>query len=97
MMIRNAIGPYQLVRLLGHGGMGEVYLAHAHGASGFTRKVAIKILVPDVAYDANLERMLIREATIGGLIHHRNVMAVLGLGLDEGTYYLTIEYVDGII
>lgn len=95
MIIRNAIGPYQLVRLLGHGGMGEVYLAHAHGASGFTRRVAIKILAPALAGDAELERMLIREATIGGAIHHRNVCAVLGLGVDEGTYYLVLEYVDG--
>lgn len=95
MMIRNAIGPYQLVRLLGHGGMGEVYLAHAHGASGFTRRVAIKILAPALTGDADLEKMLIREATIGGLIHHRNVVAVLGLGVDEGTYYMILEYVDG--
>ena len=95
MMIRNAIGPYQLVRLLGHGGMGEVYLAHAHGASGFTRKVAIKVLAAALTGDADLEKMLIREAAIGGMIHHRNVCAVLGLGVDEGTYYLILEYVDG--
>ncbi len=95
MMIRNAIGPYQLVRLLGHGGMGEVYLAHAHGASGFTRKVAIKILAAALTGDPDLEKMLIREAVIGGLIHHRNVCAVLGLGVDEGSYYLILEYVDG--
>lgn len=95
MIIRNAIGPYQLVRLLGRGGMGEVYLAHTHGASGFTRRVAIKILAPALAGDSDLERMLIREAVIGGAIHHRNVCAVLGLGVDEGTYYLVLEYVDG--
>lgn len=95
MMIRNAIGPYQLVRLLGRGGMGEVYLAHAHGASGFTRTVAIKVLAAELAGDADLERMLIREAVLGGRIHHRNVCAVLGLGVDEGTYYLVLEYVDG--
>jgi len=95
MMIQSAIGPYQLVRLLGRGGMGEVYLAHAHGASGFTRKVAIKVLAAALTGDADLERMLIREAVIGGMIHHRNVCAVLGLGVDEGRYYLTLEYVDG--
>jgi serine/threonine-protein kinase len=75
--------------------MGEVYLAHAHGASGFSRKIAIKILAAELTGDASLEAMLIREAVIGGMIHHRNVMAVLGLGVDEGTYYLITEYVDG--
>lgn len=95
MMIRNAIGPYQLVRLLGHGGMGEVYLAHAHGASGFTRKVAIKIIGAQYTDETDLQKMLIREAMIGGMIHHRNVVAVLGLGVDEGVYYLILEYVDG--
>lgn len=95
MMIQSAIGPYQLVRLLGRGGMGEVYLAHAHGASGFSRRVAIKVLAPELVGDADLERMLIREAVIGGQIHHRNVCAVLGLGVDEGRYYLVLEYVDG--
>jgi len=95
MMIRNAIGPYQLVRLLGRGGMGEVYLALSHGASGFTRLVAIKILAPELTGDPELEKMLIREAVLGGTIHHRNVVAVLGLGVDEGAYYLILEYVDG--
>ena len=95
MMIRNAIGPYQLVRLLGRGGMGEVYLALSHGASGFARQVAIKILAPELTGDPELEKMLIREAVLGGTIHHRNVVAVLGLGIDEGAYYLVLEYVDG--
>lgn len=94
MMIRNAIGPYQLVRLLGHGGMGEVYLALAHGASGFERRVAIKIAA-DVTGNAELERALIAEARLGGLIHHRNVVPVIGLGIDDGTYYLVLEYLDG--
>ena len=95
MMIRNAIGPYQLVRLLGRGGMGEVYLGIAHGASGFSRQVAIKLLAPELTVDPSLEKMLIHEALIGGRIHHRNLVAVLGLGVDEGSYYLVLEYVDG--
>ena len=94
MMIRNAIGPYQLVRLLGHGGMGEVYLALAHGASGFERKVAIKIAA-DLAGNTELERALIAEARLGGRIHHRNIAPVLGLGVDDGIYYLVLEYLDG--
>jgi serine/threonine-protein kinase len=94
-MIRTAIGPYQIVRPLGRGGMAEVHLAIAHGASGFERKVAIKMLAPEHAGDPDLERALIREAVLGGALHHRNVVAVLGLGVDDGAYYAVLEYLDG--
>ena len=93
-MIR-AIGPYELVRRLGRGGMAEVHLAIAHGASGFQRKVAIKLLAPELAGDHDLERALIHEATVGGQLHHRNLVAVLGLGVHDGNYYAVLEYVDG--
>ncbi|MEO7735393.1 MAG: serine/threonine-protein kinase [Kofleriaceae bacterium] len=93
-MIR-AIGPYQLVRRLGRGGMAEVHLALAHGASGFERHVAIKMLAPELAGEPELERALIREATLAGTLHHRNLVAVLGLGVHDGSYYVVMEYVDG--
>lgn len=94
-MIRSAIGPYQLVTRLGRGGMAEVHLATAAGASGFSRAVAIKTLAPELAGDAELERALIREAVLGGRLHHRNLCAVLGLGVSDGAYYVVLEYVDG--
>jgi serine/threonine protein kinase len=93
-MIR-AIGPYELVRRLGRGGMAEVHLAIAHGASGFERRVAIKRLAPELAAEPELEHALIREATLAGTLHHRNLVAVLGLGVHDGGYYLVMEYVDG--
>jgi serine/threonine-protein kinase len=94
-MMHRTIGPYQLVRPLGRGGMAEVHLALAHGASGFERHVAIKTLAPELAGDPELERALIREAVLGGALRHRNVVAVLGLGVHEGGYYVVLEYVDG--
>jgi len=93
-MIR-AIGPYQLMRRLGRGGMAEVHLAIAHGASGFERHVAIKMLAPELAGEPELERALIREATLAGTLRHRNLVAVLGLGVHDGAYYVVMEYVDG--
>ena len=92
--MHRTIGPYQLVRLLGRGGMAEVHLAIAHGASGFERYVAIKTLAPELAREAELERALINEAVLGGALRHRNIVAVLGLGVDDG-YYVVLEYVDG--
>ncbi|HEY0250392.1 MAG TPA: hypothetical protein VGC41_02655, partial [Kofleriaceae bacterium] len=64
--MKRSIGPYELVRRLGRGGMAEVYLAIAHGASGFAREVAIKMLAPELLGDHELERALINEATLGG-------------------------------
>ncbi|HEX4416514.1 MAG TPA: serine/threonine-protein kinase [Kofleriaceae bacterium] len=93
-MIR-AIGPYSLIHRLGRGGMAEVHLARAHGASGFERLVAIKTLAPELAGEPELARALIREATLAGTLHHRNLVAVLGLGVHDGGYYVVMEYVDG--
>lgn len=84
-----------MIRRIGRGGMAEVHLAIAHGASGFERKVAIKLLAPELAGDADLERALVHEATLGGTLHHRNLVAVLGLGVHEGAYYVVLEYLDG--
>jgi len=75
--------------------MAEVHLATCFGASGFARTVAIKTLAPELVGNAELERALIHEATLAGKLHHRNLVAVLGLGVDDGLYYVVMEYVDG--
>ncbi len=75
--------------------MAEVHLATSFGASGFARTVAIKTLAPELVGNAELERALIHEATLAGKLHHRNLVAVLGLGVDDGLYYVVMEYVDG--
>ncbi|MBP6839852.1 MAG: serine/threonine protein kinase [Kofleriaceae bacterium] len=100
-MIRHAapaaanLGPFRLRRRLGRGGMAEVHLADAVGASGFQRAVAIKTVAPELQGEASLERALIHEATLAGRFHHRNLVAILGLGVDDGRYYVVMEYVDG--
>ncbi|HEY5927036.1 MAG TPA: serine/threonine-protein kinase [Kofleriaceae bacterium] len=93
--MRSSLGPYQLVRRIGRGGMAEVFLARSYGASGFARTVAIKALAPELVGNADLERALIHEATLAGKLHHRNLVAVLGLGVDDGVYFVVMEYVDG--
>ncbi|HUJ59801.1 MAG TPA: serine/threonine-protein kinase [Kofleriaceae bacterium] len=92
--MRASLGPYQLVRRIGRGGMAEVHLAIAHGASGFARRVAIKTLAPELAGEPALERALIREATLAGRLHHRNLVAVHALGVADGAYYVVMEHVD---
>jgi len=90
-----AIGPYPVLRRLGSGGMAEVLLARCLGASGFERLVALKRPLPAFAGDGELERLLIAEARVGARVQHRNLVAVHGLGLHDGTYYVVMDYVDG--
>lgn len=94
-MNRRSLGPYALVRRLGRGGMAEVFLAIAHGASGFERRVAIKVLLPELQGEPALERALVREACTAGRLAHRNLAAVLDLGVDDGVTYVVMEHVDG--
>jgi serine/threonine protein kinase len=90
-----SLGPFQIVRRLGRGGMAEVHLAVAHGASGFERRVALKTLLPGLADEPEPLRALVHEARVAGRLAHRNLVAVLGLGVDEGVTYVVMEYVDG--
>jgi serine/threonine protein kinase len=94
-MDRTRLGPYRLVRLLGRGGMAEVYLGVAVGASGFEKRVAVKALRPELVGDVTLEKLLIAEATLGARLSHRNLVQVHDLGVDEGVYHVRMDLVDG--
>src|SRR4051812_36331381 len=85
----------QRLETIGRGGMAEVYRALAHGASGFSREVAVKTLAAELAGDPELERALIREALVGGRLRHRNLVSVLGLSVINGAYHVVMEYLDG--
>lgn len=82
---------YELVRSLGRGGMGEVFLAHD---GLLRRKVAIKRIRPgDAAEPVAVER-LIREARSAAIVQHPNVVAVHDLLSEGGQTYVVMEYVD---
>jgi serine/threonine protein kinase len=89
------IGPYRIVRKLGQGGMAQVFLAVAYGASGFEKRVAIKMLLPELEQSAELVRALIDEARLGAQLVHQNLVQVHQLGVAEGRYYVVMDFVDG--
>ena len=89
------LGPYRVLRRLGAGGMAEVLLGETLGASGFSRRVAIKRPLSSFRDDDELTRLLIAEARVGSRIHHRNLVSVHDLGLDGSTYFVVMDYVDG--
>jgi tRNA A-37 threonylcarbamoyl transferase component Bud32/tetratricopeptide (TPR) repeat protein len=88
------IGPWGIVRPLGRGGMGTVYLAHrADGA--FDRNVALKLVSSGLDSAAFLERFR-RERQILASLVHPNIAALLDGGTtDDGIPYLVMEFVDG--
>jgi eukaryotic-like serine/threonine-protein kinase len=89
------IGRYRVLRRLGRGGMAEVYLGLAFGASGFERRVALKRLLPSFRGVAEYERLLIEEARLGALLDFRNLVRVHDLGVDGGSYFACMDWVDG--
>src|SRR5688572_11766744 len=89
------IGPYAIVRRLGVGGMAEVFLARAVGASGFEKLVAIKVLREERRGDPMFERSLIEEAKLGARLSHPNLVQVHELGVDRGVYWVRLDFVDG--
>lgn len=86
------LGPYELVRVIGAGGMGEVYLAKDQRLG---REVAIKILLPGFASDQERLKRFEQEARAIALLNHPNVMQVYDTGLHEGTPYLVMELLEG--
>jgi serine/threonine protein kinase len=89
-------GRYVLEQRLGLGGMGEVWLAEAHGAGAFRRRVVLKVLAPERRGDARIAAMLADEARVVGLLHHPGIVAALDyLETEEHGPVFVLEFVDG--
>jgi len=95
-----SIGRYEILRLLGRGGMGEVYLA---SDSALGRRVAIKILPAALQSDAKMRGRFMNEARAVAALNHPNVITIHDLatteardvGFPPGALYLVLEYLEG--
>ncbi len=86
------LGRYRIVRLLGKGGMGAVYLAED---TQLERKVALKLPNEKVlSHDSSMERFM-REAKASALLNHPNICPIFDVGEHEGMPFLTMAYVEG--
>ena len=91
-LIGKRLGAYQIVSLMGVGGMGEVYLAEDNRLG---RKVALKILPAAVAADQERMGRFVREAKTASALSHPNVAHIYDIGDFEGTHFIAMEYVEG--
>lgn len=92
---RDTVGKYRLLRMLGRGNMGSVYLAQDPDAG---REVALKIVSGEqlAGPDGDLTRALFaNEARLGALLDHPNIVAIHGACMDGDPHYIVMEYVPG--
>ncbi len=85
-------GRYQVIEELGKGGMGNVYKVFD---TKIKEKIALKLIKPELAVDADTLERFSREMTLARKIGHRNVCRMFDLGEADGVHFLTMEYVHG--
>lgn len=83
---------YEVIEELGRGGMGKVYRVED---TKIKEELALKLINPEVASEKKTIQRFINELKVAHKISHRNVCRMYHLGEDKGTYYITMEYVQG--
>ena len=86
------INQYKIISAIGKGGMGEVFKAHD---SKLDRDVAIKILPPDFAKDAERLRRFEQEAKATSALNHPNILTIYDIGEHEGSPFIVAELLEG--
>jgi len=89
------IGRYAIIRLLGQGGMAEVFLARSEGEAGFGKLVAFKVLQPLFAAQSVAVDLFLDEARLVAGLDHPNIVQTYDLGRAGDRYFIAMEYVDG--
>jgi serine/threonine-protein kinase len=87
-----AIKGYKIIKELGRGGMGAVYLAERESGG---ERVALKVMLPQIAMDENAKESFLREVQNTRALRHDNVVALYDYGCCEGAFFFTLEFCDG--
>jgi two-component system LytT family response regulator len=88
----SSLAHYRIVSLLGKGGMGEVFLAED---TRLHRKVALKVLLPEVAEDTEKLARFVQEARAASALSHPNAAHIYEIGEANGRHFLAMEYIEG--
>ena len=86
------LGPYRLIKKLGQGGMGAVFLANQ---TSLDRAVALKVIKPSLSDNPAIMARFTREAYAAAQLIHPNVVQIYDMGEDRGKSYFSMEFVDG--
>jgi len=86
------VAGYRIEALIGRGGMGAVYRAEE---AGLGRKVALKVIAPELAQDERFRERFLRESQIAASLDHPHVIPIYQAGEDGGVLYLAMRYVEG--
>jgi two-component system, LytTR family, response regulator len=86
------VAQYRLIRPLGQGGMGQVYLAVD---TRLDRQVALKMLPRDLAADPDRLNRFVQEAKVASSLNHPNVAYIHEIGQADGNWFIAMEYVEG--
>jgi serine/threonine-protein kinase len=92
LRIGETFAGYRILRLLGAGGMGEVYLAQH---PRLPRHDALKILGPDVSSDSSFRERFIREADLAAGLRHPHIVGIHDRGEHDGQLWIAMDYIDG--
>ncbi|HYI11513.1 MAG TPA: protein kinase [Thermoanaerobaculia bacterium] len=92
MSVHKTLGHYEILRPIGAGGMGEVYIAHDPKLG---RKVAIKMLPVRLTTDRETLTRFTQEARSASALNHPNIVTIHEVGASEGTPYIVMEYIEG--
>src|SRR5580658_1772946 len=88
----SVLNHYRVVKKLGSGGMGEVFLAED---TKLHRKVALKVLLPEVAEDPERMARFLQEARLASALSHPNAAHIYEIGEANGSHFLAMEYIEG--
>jgi len=86
------VDQFKVIRLLGKGGMGEVYLARD---TGLGRKVALKVIHAGLIGSDKAEQRFLFEARATARFNHPNIVTIYAVGTHEGSPYVALEYLEG--
>jgi hypothetical protein len=92
LALNSRVGPYEVVALIGSGGMAEVYRARD---TRLGRDVALKVMSEALSADPPLLERFEREAKVAGALNHPNVVALYDIGLQDGKPYIVTEFLQG--
>src|SRR5918996_1951928 len=87
---------YTITDRVDQGGMAEVFRGVAESIQGFKKSVAIKRILPNLTKNKKFVAMFLDEARLSLTLQHANIVQVFDIGHSEDTYFIVMEYVDGV-